>query len=212
MGRRLTGFAISLDGRVSQPGGKKSRTNERELDDAIFAAVGVFDQEGRRRINPKHADILLHLICDTEDMPTLTDITARLTDYYGSKSKQTPPFALGVVSTWCVSRGRLALHYRLAKSPVLAAPVARGSVIVKGHGVERQGGIVRLPARVGKASPGSHVGDARRISTTEVTASMPTATQLEHCSGRRWRADRRIDKPTPQRRPLWTKDGLARPL
>ena len=112
MGRRLTGFAISLDGRVLQPGGKKSGTNERELDDAIFAAVGVFDQEGRRRINPKHADILLHLICDTEDMPTLTDITARLTDYYGSKSKQTPPFALGVVSTWL---GRLALHYRLAK-------------------------------------------------------------------------------------------------
>jgi hypothetical protein len=111
-GRRLTGFEISPDGRVSSPGGRKTYRNERGLEDAIFAAVGVHDDDGARRINRKHADILIRVVTHTESMPTLTGITLELTDYYGAKSKQTPPFALGVVSTWL---GRLALHYKLAK-------------------------------------------------------------------------------------------------
>ena len=111
-GRRLTGFEISPSGEISQPGGRKSRRNERALEDAFFAAIGVHDDDGQRRINRKHADILMRVVTHTENMPTLTGITLELTDYYGAKSKQTPPFALGVVSTWL---GRLALHYKLAK-------------------------------------------------------------------------------------------------
>ena len=111
-GRRLTGFEISPSGEISQPGGRKSRRNARALEDAIWAAVGLYDEDGEKRINIKHADILIRVVTHTESMPTLTGITLELTDYYGAKSKQTPPFALGVVSTWL---GRLALHYKLAK-------------------------------------------------------------------------------------------------
>src|SRR5262245_48186589 len=79
VGRRLTGFEISPNGEVSYPGGKKSRRNERGLEDAFFAAVGVHDEEGQRRINKLHADILMRVVTHTESMPTLTGITLELT-------------------------------------------------------------------------------------------------------------------------------------
>ena len=55
VGRRLTGFAISLDGASRNPAARNQAPTSR-AHHAIFAAVGVFDQEGRRRINPKHAE------------------------------------------------------------------------------------------------------------------------------------------------------------
>src|SRR5262245_38927103 len=61
-GRRLTGFQIAPDGSVSYPGGKKSGANRRALDDALFAAVGVHDEDGQRRVNSKHAQILMRAV------------------------------------------------------------------------------------------------------------------------------------------------------
>lgn len=109
VGRRLTGAEIQPDGEVLFPGGRKHRRNERALEDALFAACGVLDQDQRRRINPKHAKILMRIVCETESMPTLTALTLELTDYYGAKSKQAPPFALGVITTWL---DRLVLHFK----------------------------------------------------------------------------------------------------
>ena len=111
LGRRLTGFMISLEGRVMHLGSRKSREAERNLEDAIFAAVGVFDQGGRQHINFRHADLLVRVCIQTESMPTLAEITQELTRYYGARSKQ-PPYALGVISTWL---GRMATHYGLVK-------------------------------------------------------------------------------------------------
>jgi hypothetical protein len=82
------------------------------LEDAIFAAVGVLDDTHKRRVNIKHAEILMRIVIDAENVPTLTATTLQLTDYYGAKSKQTPPFALGWLDTVL---GRLAVHYGLAK-------------------------------------------------------------------------------------------------
>lgn len=112
VGRRHTGYEVAEDGRVTYPGGRRSRANERKAEDAIFAAVGLHDDEGRRLVNVKHADLLIRIVTHTENMPTLTSTTLELTGYYGAKSKQAPPYALGVIQTWL---GRLAQHYRLVK-------------------------------------------------------------------------------------------------
>jgi hypothetical protein len=119
IGRRLTGYEVQPDGTLRYPGGRKSRANERRLEDAIFAAVGVYtdglrDKNGRieRVVNVQHYKILERAILNSEEMPTLTGFTLELTDYYGAKSKQAPPYALGVLRTLL---GRLARHYGLVK-------------------------------------------------------------------------------------------------
>jgi len=111
-GQRLTGFRISYDGLVSWAGGRKAQSEQRRLEDALFAAVGTFDDLGAKRVNPRHADILVRVVLVTDEQPTLANITRELTDYYGINSRRVPAFALGVVSTWL---GRLALHFRLTK-------------------------------------------------------------------------------------------------
>ena len=100
-GKLYTGYQIGPTGAVSYPGGRKSRSNEWTLLDALEAAVG--------KNNRKHAEILMRVVIETEAMPTLTQLTLEMTDYYGAKSKQTPPFALGVISTWLY---RLHLHFK----------------------------------------------------------------------------------------------------
>lgn len=100
-GKMYTGFQIGPQGAVSYPGGRKSRSNEWTLLEALEAAVG--------RNNRPHAEILIRVVTQTEAMPTLTQLTLELTDYYGAKSKQTPPYALGVISTWLY---RLHLHFK----------------------------------------------------------------------------------------------------
>jgi hypothetical protein len=113
IGRRLTGYEVLPDGTLSYPGGRKSRANERRLEDAIFAAVGLHmdgDHQHRRVVNVQHYRILERAILDSEGMPTLTELTLELTGHYGAKSKQAPPYSLGVLQTIL---GRLARHYGL---------------------------------------------------------------------------------------------------
>ena len=100
-GKLYTGYQIDPAGGVSYAGGRKSRSNEWTLLDAIEAAVG--------KNNRKDAEILIRVVTQTESMPTLTQVTLELTGYYGAKSKQTPPFALGVIRTWLKS---LHLHFK----------------------------------------------------------------------------------------------------
>lgn len=112
VGRRLTGYEVQPDGTLRYPGGRKSRANERRLEDAIFAVVGLHSEDGKRVVNVAHYKILERAILNSEEMPTLTGFTLELTDYYGAKSKQAPPYALGVLRTLL---GRLARHYGLVK-------------------------------------------------------------------------------------------------
>lgn len=114
-GKRHTGWKIQPDGEIlrpgdpGNPGGRPSRSNERRLEDAIFAACGLHDTELKRRVNVKHAELLIRIVTYTETMPTLKAITQGLTDRYGPKSKQGPPYAFGIVETLL---GRLALHFK----------------------------------------------------------------------------------------------------
>lgn len=106
-GKLYTGYRIVQDGKILEPGdpnnrgGRKSRTNEWALLDALEAAVG--------KNNRRDADILIRVVTHTESMPTLTGLTLELTSYYGAKSKQAPPYALGVISAWLT---RLHLHLK----------------------------------------------------------------------------------------------------
>lgn len=112
LGRKLTGFAIHFDGRFAWVGGRKPRGNERRLEDAIFAACGVLDEAGGRRVNMQHASLLLACCIETECMPSLSGITRQLTNFYGASSNRSPAYALGVIGVWL---GRLAMHFRLVK-------------------------------------------------------------------------------------------------
>jgi hypothetical protein len=113
VGRRLTGYEVRPDGEVRYAGGRRSRSNERKLEDAIFAAVGLHTaEEGKRVVNSRHAEILMRVVIESEKMPTLKNLTQELTDYYGKDSKQGPPYSVGVLDVWL---GRLALHYGLSK-------------------------------------------------------------------------------------------------
>ena len=107
-GRRYTGFQVQPDGRLVYPGGRLNRRNHRELEDAIFAAVGVSDRFEARWVNVQHANMLIRIVTHTESMPTLTEVSRELSGYY-TGAKQMPPFALGVISTWL---GRLVLHFK----------------------------------------------------------------------------------------------------
>lgn len=100
-GKLYTGYQIDATGGVAYKGGYKSRSNEWTLLDALEAAVG--------KNNRRDADILVRVVTQTESMPTLTQLTLELTDYYGAKSKQTPPYALGMISAWLT---RLHLHFK----------------------------------------------------------------------------------------------------
>jgi hypothetical protein len=74
-GRRLTEFEISPSGEISQPGGRgKSRRNERTLEDAILAAVGV-QRASAESTSSMRISILIRVVTHTESMPTLTGIT-----------------------------------------------------------------------------------------------------------------------------------------
>jgi hypothetical protein len=111
-GQRLTGFRVDDRGHVAYAGGRQSGRNRRELEDAMFAACGVHDQEGEKRWDIQAAEILMRVVIDSEAMPTLKAIALERTAYYGAKSKQTPPFATGFLHTLL---GRLAKHFRHAK-------------------------------------------------------------------------------------------------
>lgn len=106
-GKMYSGYKIVQNGQYLPPGhpdnkgNKRSRSNEWTLLDALEAAVGPN--------NRKDADILMRVVVQTEAMPTLTQLTLEMTDYYGPKSKQTPPYALGVIRTWLTS---LHLHFK----------------------------------------------------------------------------------------------------
>jgi hypothetical protein len=112
LGRRLTGFSIDFDGAFSWIGGRKPLGPERRLEDAIFAALGVYDEAGDRHINAHEAQILISACLDTEDMPSLSGITKQLTSFYRDTSKRSAGYALGVISVWLT---RLARHFRLVK-------------------------------------------------------------------------------------------------
>lgn len=111
-GRLYTGFEVQPDGELVYAGGRKSRANERRLEDAIFAAVGLHDYNRGRHVIVQHAEVLIRIVTHTESMPTLTGLTLELTSYYGAKSKQAPPFALGMITIWLE---RLARHFREAE-------------------------------------------------------------------------------------------------
>src|SRR5262245_26024401 len=82
VGRRLTGYEIDFDGCFTWVGGRKPHAAARKLDDAFFAAVGVYNDAGERNINTKEAHILVRVILDTEAMPTLAAITRELSNLY----------------------------------------------------------------------------------------------------------------------------------
>lgn len=122
-GRRLTGFDVSQDGTVTYAGGRRNKANLRELEDALFAAVGLHDVEHKRIADLKHVDILMRVCVDSEKMPTREALAMELTPWvtdkktgkpkpYYSGEKQLPPFAVGHIRVWL---GRLAQYYRLAK-------------------------------------------------------------------------------------------------
>jgi hypothetical protein len=126
-GRRITGFEVQYDGTIKYQGGRRNQANLRELEDALFAAIGLHDTDHRRVANVQHADILMRVVMESESMPTLLKLGCELTPwhrikegkdkgktkpYYGPQSKQTPPFAMGNISVWL---GRLAQHFRLVK-------------------------------------------------------------------------------------------------
>lgn len=110
VGRRLSGYEIQPDGEILY-GGRRSRSNERRLEDAIYAAVGLHTDDGRRVVNISHAELLIRIVTHSENMPTLTEIAKMLGDYY-SGAKQMPPFAMGWLQTIL---GRLARHYQLVR-------------------------------------------------------------------------------------------------
>jgi hypothetical protein len=111
VGRRLTGYRIEPDGTIRYAGGKRSMQNMRRLEDALFAAVGCHDEDGRRVINIQHAELLLRIVTWTERLPNLTQIAKELSDFYHGQ-KQLPPFAMGWLYTVL---GRLAQHYGMMK-------------------------------------------------------------------------------------------------
>jgi hypothetical protein len=97
LGQRLTGFQIDYEGHVYYRGGRLWNDHRRNLEDALFAAVGVHDDSGARRVNAKHADLLVRIVLDADDVPTLAGIARELTSYYGQGSKRPAAFALGAV-------------------------------------------------------------------------------------------------------------------
>lgn len=111
-GRRLTGFDVEHDGTIRYAGGRRSRQNLRELEDALFSACGLVNADHKRVADLQHLDILMRVCLESEKMPTLTNLTLELTDHYGAKSKQAPPFSLGKICVWL---RRLSMHYLLAR-------------------------------------------------------------------------------------------------
>lgn len=110
-GQRLTGWKIAPDGSLEY-GRRRSGANRRALADAMFAACGLHDQEGDKRFNEQMFRVLYRTVMESEHPPTLTGLTLELTTYYGAKSKQTPPFSMGMMHTVL---GLLALHLGYAK-------------------------------------------------------------------------------------------------
>ena len=108
-GRMHTGFEIQPNGEIIYAGGRRSLSNERALEDAFFAACGVHSAYGQRKVNIAHAKILIAALIETERMPTLAELTTRLTPRYGAKSKQAPPYAFGVLE---LLLGRLVLYFK----------------------------------------------------------------------------------------------------
>jgi hypothetical protein len=112
IGRRLTGYRIDFNGCYSWEGGRKPLGDERRLEDAVFSAVGVYNDAGERNINRAKAKILVRVCVDTEEMPTLASIAQELTHLYQGGSKGANGYALGHISEWLE---RLARHFRLVK-------------------------------------------------------------------------------------------------
>jgi len=112
LGRRLTGYEVDYEGRVHWVGGRKSLSGERKLEDALFAAVGLYTDAGERNVNIKEAHILIRACVDTEDMPTLAAITRELSNLYPANAKGANAFALGHITVWL---SRLSRHLRMVK-------------------------------------------------------------------------------------------------
>lgn len=112
VGRRLTGYYIDYEGRVFWAGGRQSLSGERKLEDALFAAVGLYTDAGERSVNIKEARILIRTCVDTEDMPTLAAITRELSNLYPANAKGANAFALGHITVWL---SRLSRHLRMIK-------------------------------------------------------------------------------------------------
>jgi len=112
LGQRLTGCWITYDGKFSWVGHRRLSDAERQLDAALFAAVGCYDCAGQRRLNARDGNLLLRVVTHTEDMPTLAGIARQLTKFYKADSKHAPAYGLSFIATLL---SRLAMHFGLAK-------------------------------------------------------------------------------------------------
>jgi hypothetical protein len=124
-GHRLTGYRLNPDGTVplnrdgtaKRTGRGQNRRPEHLLDDALLAACGCHDQDGKKRHHKAHAELLMRIVMDSEAMPTLKGLTQELQGIsgivvFGEKSKQGPPYSLGHIHEWL---GSAAVHLGFAR-------------------------------------------------------------------------------------------------
>src|SRR5262245_33394299 len=88
VGQRLTGFRVDYEGRVYWRGGRQANEEQRKLEDALFAACGLHDEAGGRRVNAQQAGLLIRIVLETEPRPTLTEVAQQLGSHYPAQSQR----------------------------------------------------------------------------------------------------------------------------
>lgn len=113
-GQRLTGYEVKPNGKVSyDPRHKKTnRSATRDFADAMWAMCGVHDLQGNKVFDNKAFGIMLRVVAERESPPNLKQLSQEISNYYGEKSKQAPPSAMGYI--WA-HLGRLAAHLNAIK-------------------------------------------------------------------------------------------------
>lgn len=90
----------------------RNRTRRTRLAELVFAACGVYDEEGNRIFDQALAVDVIRCTIETVDIPTLTDIGARHTAYTGARQQ---PAAGG--TTIKAALKRAAAHLGLIRLP-----------------------------------------------------------------------------------------------
>ncbi len=114
--KRITGIEVLQGGAVTRGPSRDNKSDRWRYEDAIFAMVGVHDEDGNRLIDEAAQKIMVRACTDSEYMPTQTEIGRIRAPYIKDEGKKPSKQVTAVGASFvqhCLAR--LAAHLKMAK-------------------------------------------------------------------------------------------------
>jgi hypothetical protein len=114
--KRITGVEVHSNGTYSRGPSRDNKSDRWRYEDALFAMVGVHDDEGKRSLDLEAANIMIRVCTDSEYMPTQTEIGRMRAPYIKDEGKKPSKQITAIGGSFAKENlKRLARHFRMVK-------------------------------------------------------------------------------------------------